>query len=164
MKIVFEKPSDLKKETRKRIKKMNRQFKKKPIIKLFENKEGYDQIIAQIGIPFSALCEHHHVSFEGEVSIAYIPDKYLTGLSKLARIVEYYLNPTVKTIQEKATKQILHCLIKTLKPKGAMVVIKARHGCIWYRGVKKPSWTITSAVYGIFENSVVKQEFLSLIK
>ena len=164
MYTIIEKPENLKKETQKRIRKMKRQFRKEPVIKLFENKEGYDQMIAQIRIPFSALCEHHHISFEGEVSIAYIPDKHLTGLSKLARIVEYYLNPTVKTIQERATKQILDCLIKTLKPRGAMVVIKAKHGCICYRGVKKPSWTITSAVYGNFkENLSTRQEFLSLL-
>jgi len=165
MKVIIEKEEDLEKETEKRIMKMKKQFKREPTIKLFENKEKYDQIIAQIGIPFSALCEHHHVSFEGGVSIAYIPDKYLTGLSKLARIVEYYLNPTIKTIQERATKQILDCLIKTLKPRGAMVVIKARHGCICYRGVKKPSWTVTSAVYGVFrKNLSARQELLSLLK
>ena len=165
MKIIIEKEKDLKKNTQKRKKAMIKEFQKKLRIKLFRNKDGYDQIIAQIGIPFSALCEHHEVSFEGECSIAYLPDKWLTGLSKLARTVEYFLNPTVKTIQEKATHQILNCLVKALNPKGVMVVIKARHSCICYRGVKKPSLTITSAIYGTFkDNPSTKQEFLNLIK
>jgi len=165
MKIVVEKKKDLKKNTQKRKKAMVKEFQKELRIKLFENKEKYDQMIAQVKIPFFALCEHHEISFEGEASVAYIPDKWLTGLSKLARIVEYFLNPTVKTIQERATHQILNCLIKALNPKGVMVVIKARHSCICYRGVKKPSLTITSAIYGTFkDNPSTKQEFLNLIK
>ncbi|MHA1867135.1 MAG: GTP cyclohydrolase I [Candidatus Heimdallarchaeaceae archaeon] len=163
MKTVIEKIEDLEKETRKRKRRLKREFSKEPIVKLFPNKYGYDQIIAQVGIPFSALCEHHEVAFEGEVSIGYIPNKWLTGLSKLGRIVEYYLNPTVKTTQEKATHLILQHLKKTIKPKGAIVIIKARHGCICYRGVKKPSLTVTSAVDGIFKDLSVKQEFLQII-
>jgi len=164
MKIIVEKKKDLKKNTQKRKKAMVKEFQKELRIKLFENKEKYDQMIAQVKIPFFALCEHHEISFEGEASVAYIPDKWLTGLSKLARIVEYFLNPTIKTIQEKATHQILNCLVKTLNPKGVMVVIKARHSCICYRGIKKPSLTITSAVYGNFkDNPMTRQEFLSLI-
>jgi GTP cyclohydrolase I len=165
MKTIVEQDKDLKRETFNRKRRMRREFEQKPVIKLFKNIHGYNQMIAQVGIPFSALCEHHEVAFEGEVSIAYIPDKYLTGLSKLARIAEYYLNPTVKTIQEKATHQILKDIVDTLKPIGAMVVIKARHNCICYRGVKKPSITITSAIYGGFEeNPITREEFLSFIK
>jgi len=144
---------------------MKKEFNKELVIKLFPNDERYDQIIAQVGIPFSALCEHHKVSFEGKCSIAYIPDQWLTGLSKFGRVVEYYLNPTVKTIQERATHQILKALNEALKPKGIMVIIKAKHNCICYRGVKKPSLTITSAVAGAFaENAIARQEFLSLLK
>lgn len=165
MKTIIENDKDLSKSTKKRKEAMVREFQKKLRIKLFENKEGYDQIIAQVGIPFLALCEHHEISFEGEVSVAYIPDKWLTGLSKLARTVEYFLNPTIKTIQERATHQILNCLVKALNPKGVMVIIKARHSCICYRGIKKPSLTITSAVYGIFkDNPATRQEFLNLIR
>ena len=165
MKIIIEKEKDLQKNTQKRKKAMVKEFQKELRIKLFENKEKYDQMIAQVKIPFFALCEHHEISFEGEASVAYIPDKWLTGLSKLARIVEYFLNPTIKTIQEKATHQILNCLVKALNPKGVMVVIKARHSCICYRGVKKPSLTITSAIYGGFKDNIsTRQEFLSLIK
>ena len=88
----------------------------------------------------------------------------MIGLSKLGRIAEYYLNPIVKTTQEKATHQIMNVL-KKIKPLGAIVIIKARHSCICYRGVKKPSLTITSAVYGSFkDNPITRQEFLSLIR
>jgi GTP cyclohydrolase I len=167
LKIVIEKSKDLEKETKKRLRALKKEFDKELVIKLFENKEKYDQIIAQVGIPFVALCEHHWVPFEGEVAIAYIPGKYLIGLSKLARIVEYYLNPTIKTTQEKATHQILNAL-KKIKPKGVMVVIKAKHSCICYRGVKKPSLTITSAVYGVFRNPPKglnpREEFLKLLQ
>lgn len=165
MQIVIEKDKNLQQETLKRKKKMLKEFSKKPKIKLFKNNEGYDQIVAQVGIPFSALCEHHEVSFEGEAIVAYIPNKYYTGLSKFGRVVEYFLNPTVKTIQERATKQILDTLVEALQPKGLMVILKARHNCICYRGVKKPSDTITSAVYGAFKDNVVtRQELLSLVK
>ena len=164
MKIVVEKEKDLKKSTQKRKGKLEKEFGKEPILKVFENIHNYDQIIAQVGIPFSALCEHHEVSFEGEVSIAYIPGKYLIGLSKLGRIVEWFLNPIMKTTQEKATYQILEA-VKQIEPRGVMVVIKAKHSCICYRGVKKPSLTITSAVYGGFKDNIsTRQEFLSLIK
>jgi len=165
MKIIIEKKQDLVKETERRKKLIKKEFQKEPVIRLFENKDGYDQIIAQVGIPFYALCEHHEIGFEGEVSIAYIPDRWLTGLSKFGRITEYFLNSVVKTTQEKATHQILDVLVKTLRPKGVMVIIKAKHSCICYRGVKKPSLTITSAIQGIFkDNPMTRQEFLMLIK
>jgi GTP cyclohydrolase I len=163
MRIEVEKPQDLKKETKKRLKNLKKEFSKELVIRLFPNTCKYNQIIAQTNIPFVALCEHHHVPFEGEVSIAYIPGKYLIGLSKLGRIVEYFLNPTVKTTQEKATHQILEVL-KKIKPKGAMVVIKAKHSCICYRGVKKPSWTKTSAIYKAFEDYATRMEALKLFQ
>lgn len=162
--MKIEKRIQLKKETKKRIERMKREFGKKLILKVFENDEKYDQIIAQVGIPVTALCEHHELAFTGTCSIAYIPDKYLLGLSKLGKIAELYLNPTIKTLQERATQQIINHLKKYLKPKGLMVVIKAQHSCISYRGVKKPSLTITSAVDGLFStDNNARQEFLSLI-
>jgi len=163
-KIVYEKAEDLETATKERVEKMNKEFSKQPTIKLFENTEGYDQIIAQVGIPFTANCEHHGVAFSGVAHIAYIPDKWLTGLSKIARVVEYYLNPTIESIQERATHQIMKHFSEALKPEGLMVILKARHNCVCYRGVKKPSVTITSAVQGSFKKSgKAKQEFLSLI-
>lgn len=162
--MIIEKPDQLQKNTEKRVKKMKQFFSQKPKLKVFLNTEKYDQMIAQVGIPFAALCEHHRVSFHGYASVAYIADKYLIGLSKLARVVEFRLNPTIETLQEKATEQITNDLLTSLKPKGLMVVIKAQHDCIAYRGVKKPSITITSSVRGVFASDLgARQEFLSLI-
>ncbi len=165
MKTIIEKQDNLSKETSRRREKMKKEFSKEPVIKLFKNVDNYDQIRDQGSIQFSDLCEHNWVSFEGEAHVAYIPDEWLTGLSKLPRIVEYYLNPTVKTIQEKATHQILNAMVSTLKPKGVMVVIRAKHSCVCYRGVKKPSMTITSAVKGIFaeKDGGAREEFLTLL-
>jgi GTP cyclohydrolase I len=163
--MKIEKPKELKKQTKRRKQRMKKEFSKKFNVTVFENSHNYDQIIAQVGIPVTALCEHHEVAIHGTVSIAYIPDKYLVGLSKLARIAEKWMNPTVKTLQEKATHQILKELVKEVKPKGAMVIVKAVHDCIAHRGVKKPSLTITSAIYGIFEDfsNGARQEFLELV-
>ncbi len=162
--MKIEKQNKLNKETKKRVNKMKKEFSKKLLLKVFENTENYNQIIAQVQIPFSALCEHHHIAFTGEAHLGYIPGKYLIGLSKLGRIVEKYLNPTVKTIQEKATQQIMNELIK-IKPQGAIVIVKAQHYCICFRGVKKPSWTITSSVYGLFsKQSSLEEKFINLLK
>lgn len=164
-KIVIEKSENLEKENKAREERMKEEFSKPITIKLFENTEGYDEIIVQKDIPFMALCEHHGVAFEGTATVAYIPGKYITGLSKLTRIVEHYLNPTVKTVQERATMQILDIMEAVLKPKGVMVILKAKHGCLCYRGAKKPSITITSANSGVFrESDKTRQELLSLIK
>jgi GTP cyclohydrolase I len=152
-------------ETKDRIKRMKEEFSKDPECKVFDNKYNYDGMLIQKGIPYSANCEHHRVAFNGEVSVGYIPTTKLIGLSKIGRIVEWYLNPTVYTLQEKATEQIIKRLDKELEPKGVMVVVTGIHTCIAYRGVKKPSTTITSAVRGNFaDNEKTRQEFLSLIK
>lgn len=162
--MKIEKEKQLNKETKKRVSRMEKEFSKKLTLKAFENTESYDQIIAQIQIPFSALCEHHHVAFTGEAHIGYIPGKHLIGLSKLGRIVEKYLNPTIKTIQEKATQQIINEMMK-IKPKGIIVIIKAQHYCICFRGVKKPSWTITSGVTGLFKSEAsLEEKFINLLK
>lgn len=162
--MIIEQPEELKLATERRIAKMKKEFSKAPILKAFANREGYKGIVAQVCIPFLALCEHHHCSFEGLAAIAYIPGTHLLGLSKLARVVEYYLNPTVKTLQERATTKILVHLKKSLNPAGLMVVLKAKHSCVAYRGVRKPSLTITSEVSGIFATDVgARSEFLSLI-
>lgn len=165
MKQKKELDKDLKKETARRIKKMQQEFRKPWKFTVFQNKHNYDQIIAQVNIPITALCEHHHVAFHGIANIAYIPGDWVVGLSKLARVAERYLNPTVYTVQEKATHLIMRDLKKALNPKGVMVVIKATHDCIAYRGVKKPSITITSAVDGVFaeDTNGARQEFLSLV-
>ena len=161
--MIVEKLCDLKKETRRRVRKMKKEFEKEPAIKVFDNAvAGYNQMIIQKGIPFMSMCEHHHVAFMGDVTIGYIPDKKVIGLSKLARIAEYFFNPTKPTLQERGTQQIADYLWDNLKPLGVMVVARATHGCIAYRGVKKPSETITSAIRGAFERKETRQEFLSL--
>ncbi|MEI7709426.1 MAG: GTP cyclohydrolase I [bacterium] len=162
---IYELKNQKKKETEKRIKKMKLEFARAPVLKLFENVEKYDQTVAQLGIPVTAMCEHHEVQFHGEVFIGYIPGKWLLGLSKLARVSEYFLNPTIKTIQEKATKQILAYLDKRIDTAGVIVVIKANHGCISLRGVKKPSLTVTIAASGCFADPEknFKSDFMNLV-
>lgn len=163
--MKVEKNCDLSEETKKRVQRMKDEFSCEPDLKVFENTEQYDQMIAQVNIPFASKCEHHEVNFVGEAHIVYIPGDYLVGLSKLGRVVEYYLNPSRATIQEKATQQIMRFLEKELKPRALMVVVEASHFCIGYRGVKKPSLTITSAVSGLFKSDYsLKQEFLQLLK
>jgi len=165
MEVKHEKLNELHKETAERIERMNEEFAKEPKIKTFDNDENYDQMIIQKDIPFMALCEHHEVAFMGTISLAYIPKDKLIGLSKLARISEYYANPTVKTLQERITQQIADKLDEILKPKGVAVLVKANHGCMCYRGVKKPSETITSALKGVFlEETRTRQEFMELIR
>lgn len=164
IKIRREKEKELKKFTSKRRSRMEQEFKKDPEVTVFDNVHRYDQIVGQVGIPFAAVCEHHEVGFEGQVNIAYIPAETVVGLSKLARIAEKFLNPTVKTTQEKATHLITHAIEELLRPRGVMVVVKAKHGCISHRGVKKPSTTITSSVRGAFAyDPGARGEFLQLV-
>jgi len=166
MKVKKELDRDLKVNTAKRIAKLKKEFSKPPTLKVFENTEKYDQMVILANIEFAALCEHHQVEFHGIVHIGYLPKDYLIGVSKLARVTEQCLNPTVCTIQEKATKQILNILKKALDPAGIMVVVKGKHGCVGYRGVKKLSAImITSAIDGAFKSELsgARAEFLSLI-
>ena len=166
MKIKYEITSDLKKETKKRVAKLAKEFPKEPPdIKVFQNKNGYNGIVAQVGIPVAAVCEHHEVGIHGEVDIAYIPGEWVVGLSKLARVAIHYMNVTRKITQEDATVDIVKFLEKTLKPKGLMVIVRAKHDCITYRGIKAPSLTITSEVRGVFEDPEkgARQEFLQLV-
>lgn len=162
--IKKETQAQLCEETAKRVAKMQKEFSIPPKLKVFENTEKYSQLIAQVGVPVSALCEHHEVAFSGDVSIGYVPNDSLVGLSKLARVSEHFLNPTVKTVQEKATQQIINYLEKSLKPLGIMVIVRARHNCVTYRGVKKAGVTVTSAVSGLFKEDLgLRQEFLQIV-
>ena len=166
MKVTKELQGDLKRETKKRIAKLKAEFKNEPKLKVFENTEEYDQMVALTNIEFSAKCEHHELEFHGICHIGYLPDKWLIGISKLARITESCLNPTICTLQERATKQILNKLKKSLDPLGIMVIVKGKHGCVGYRGVKKlSSIMITSAIDGVFKSNTsgARQEFLSLV-
>ena len=110
--------------------------------------EGGDVVIER-GITFSSMCEHHLMPFFGKVTIAYIPDKRVVGLSKLARCVDVYAARL--QLQERLTAQIAHAVMDYLSPKGVMVICSAEHTCMAWRGVKKPgSTTVTADTLGDF--------------
>lgn len=125
--------------------------------------QKHDEIILVRDIPMNSVCEHHLVPFVGKAHVAYIPDKRITGLSKIARVVDCAARRL--QVQERLTTMIADCLMDTLKPKGVMVIIEAEHGCMTIRGVKKPgAVTTTSVVRGIFRKDPrSRQEALSLI-
>lgn len=126
--------------------------------------EGYDEMIVQTNIPFHSLCEHHIAPFFGEGHIAYIPNKRIVGLSKLARTLETFARKLQN--QERITNQVAEFLQNELKPQGIAVVLKAKHMCMEMRGVKKHgTYTTTSKMIGVFkDDSKARNEFLNLIK
>lgn len=125
----------------------------------------YDEIVMVRDIPLYSLCEHHMIPFLGRAHVAYIPDDRgcITGLSKIARLVEAYARRL--QVQERLTVQIADSLERALRPKGVMVVLEAEHLCMSMRGVKKPgSMTITSAVRGLFRsNPATREEGMRLL-
>lgn len=129
----------------------------------FDN-EGADEMIIQTNIPFYSLCEHHTAPFFGFANVAYIPNKKIIGLSKLARCVDLYANRFQN--QERITTQIAERIQKELDPLGVAVTLKAQHLCMCMRGVKKhDTWTMTSKMLGYFkEKQETRNEFLNLIK
>jgi GTP cyclohydrolase I len=125
--------------------------------------EDYKQMVIVKDIDFYSLCEHHLLPFFGKVHVAYIPRKYITGLSKIARIVEIFSRRL--QIQERLTLQIKDCIQKTLNPLGVIVVIEAQHLCMQMRGVEKQnSMTTTSDFTGFFQEAKTREEFMNLIK
>ncbi|MBN1344727.1 MAG: GTP cyclohydrolase I FolE [Phycisphaerae bacterium] len=126
--------------------------------------EDYDEMIALRDIPFYSMCEHHLLPFLGRAHIAYVPDRKIIGISKLARIVECYARRP--QVQERLTSQIADLLMTGLRAKGVAVVIEATHTCMTIRGVKKPgSEMVTSAVRGLFKkNAATRNEVLSFLK
>jgi GTP cyclohydrolase I len=136
----------------------------KPKIAVFENgKDGlmYDQMIFDTG-RFHSQCEHHMVPFMGEYYFAYIPDKKIIGLSKIARLVDYY--SAKLQIQERLVKEVVDEVEKLLEPRGIALVMKAEHLCKSIRGVKKAGKMITTELRGAFkENLATRDEFLKLI-
>lgn len=125
--------------------------------------ENYRQMVIVKDIDFYSLCEHHLLPFFGKVHIAYIPNKKITGLSKIARVVEVYARRL--QVQERLTTQIKECIQKTLNPLGVMVIIEAQHLCMQMRGVQKQhSITTTSDFTGVFEQAKTREEFMNLIK
>ena len=125
--------------------------------------EHYQEIVMVREIPFYSMCEHHFVPFHGEAHVAYLPRGRVTGLSKLARIVEAYARRP--QMQERLTAQVADALDTRLNPLGALVVVEAEHLCMSMRGVKKPgAKTVTSAVRGIMEtNAATRAEAMSLL-
>jgi GTP cyclohydrolase I len=134
-----------------------------PKVTTFPNEEGYSHMVMETRIPFYSMCAHHLVPFYGHAHIAYIPRDQILGLSKFARILEFYAKRP--QLQERLTEQVVTYLEENLHPLGAMVVIEARHLCVEMRGVKKPgAVTVTSALRGIFHQKPVREEFLDLLR
>ena len=129
---------------------------------MFEE-EGYKQMVIVKDIDFFSLCEHHMLPFFGKAHVAYIPNKYITGLSKIPRVVDIFARRL--QIQERMTLQIKECIQNTLNPLGVMVVIEAQHMCMQMRGVEKQnSLTTTSDFTGFFQQAKTREEFINLIK
>lgn len=126
-------------------------------------REEYKQMVIVKDIDIYSMCEHHMLPFFGKAHVAYIPNGYITGLSKIARVVEAYSRRL--QVQERLTTQIRNCIQDTLQPVGVAVVIEAQHMCMQIRGVQKQnSVTTTSAFTGIFlEELNTREEFIHLI-
>jgi len=133
------------------------------VIDAFFGDEHYQEIVMVKEIPFYSMCEHHFVPFHGQAHVAYMPRGRVTGLSKLARLVDGYARRP--QMQERLTAQVANCLDDRLNPLGVLVVIEAEHLCMSMRGVKKPgSKTVTSAVRGVMEtNPATRAEAMSLL-
>ena len=125
-------------------------------------KEDYSQMVIVKDIEVYSLCEHHLLPFFGKAHVAYIPNGYITGLSKIPRVVDAYARRL--QVQERLTNQIRDCIQETLKPLGVAVVIEASHLCIQMRGIQKQnSVTTTSAFTGAFLKIPTREEFINLI-
>ena len=135
----------------------------KEILNSAKFKEDYQQMVLVKDIELYSMCEHHMIPFYGKAHVAYIPNGYITGLSKVARVVEAYARRL--QVQERLTVQIRDCIQETLKPLGVAVVIEASHMCMQMRGVQKQnSVTTTSAFTGAFlSNNKTREEFIHLI-
>ena len=127
---------------------------------LFEEK--YNQMVIVKDIDFFSMCEHHILPFYGKAHVAYIPNGKITGLSKIARVVDIFSHRL--QVQERLTEQIMQCINDTLKPQGVMVVIEAKHMCMQMRGIEKQnSITTTSAFSGAFNQAKTREEFMNLV-
>jgi len=128
--------------------------------------ESHDEMVMVRDIPFSSMCEHHLIPFIGSAHVAYLPNELgqITGLSKLARLVETYARRP--QVQERLASQIADTIMDVLSARGALVVIEAEHLCMSMRGVRKPgAVTVTSAVRGVFRtNASTRAEAMSLIR
>lgn len=140
-------------------------YKENPseIINSAKFREEYQQMVLVKDIELYSLCEHHMLPFYGKAHVAYIPNGYITGLSKIARVVDAFSRRL--QVQERLTVEIRNCIQKTLNPLGVAVVIEASHMCMQMRGVEKQnSCTITSAFTGAFlKDNRTREEFIHLI-
>ncbi len=136
---------------------------KEILARTFEEVEGYDEMVVLRNVRFESHCEHHLAPIIGKAHVAYLPDRRVVGISKLARLVDAYGKRL--QIQEKMTAQIAKTLNDVLQPKGVGVVIEASHGCMTTRGIHKSGLTmVTSQMIGAFrEQSSTRREFLSAI-
>jgi GTP cyclohydrolase I len=137
--------------------------KPEDIIRSAMFEEDYKEMVIVKDIDLFSLCEHHMIPFIGKAHVAYIPDKFITGLSKIARVVEVFARRL--QVQERLTVQIRDCIQETLNPIGVAVVIEAKHMCMVMRGIQKQnSVTTTSAFTGDFLNNIsTREEFIHLI-
>jgi len=126
-------------------------------------KEDYSQMVVVKDIDFYSLCEHHMMPFFGKAHVAYIPNGYITGISKIARVVDIYSHRL--QVQERLTNQIRQCIQDVMQPKGVMVLLEAQHLCMQMRGVQKQgAITTTFDFSGDFEDPENRKEFFRLIK
>jgi len=134
----------------------------KKILKSAMFKEDYSEMVIVKDIELYSLCEHHLLPFFGKAHVAYIPNGYIVGLSKIPRVIDVFARRL--QVQERLTHEVLNCIEETLKPLGVAVVIEARHMCMMMRGVQKQnSVTTTSAFTGAFQNVETRTEFLTLL-
>lgn len=131
-----------------------------PRLSTFPNSEGYEGIVSVTGIPFYSLCAHHFLPFFGTAHVGYVPGTRLLGLSKLARVVDFYARRP--QLQERMTQQIAALLDERATPAGVIVVVEARHLCMEMRGVSRPGVsTTTTAVRGTFADETLRSRFLA---
>jgi GTP cyclohydrolase IA len=130
----------------------------------FEETDGYDEMVILRDIRLESYCEHHVVPIIGKAHVAYLPDRRVVGISKLARVVEVFAKRL--QIQEKLTAQIANTIDEVLQPKGVAVIIEAAHQCMTTRGIHKPGVTmVTSRMLGVFRSDLAtRKEFMSLVQ
>ena len=128
----------------------------------FEEVEGYDEMVVLRGIDFQSHCEHHMVPIIGKAYVAYLPDRRVVGISKLARVVDAFARRL--QIQERLTAQIANTILDVLQPLGVAVILVSEHQCMTTRGVNKPEATMaTSRMVGMFkDDSALRREFQAL--
>jgi GTP cyclohydrolase I len=132
------------------------------ILRSAKFREDYKQMVIVKDIEIYSMCEHHMLPFFGKAHVAYIPNNYIVGLSKIPRVVDAYARRL--QVQERLTTEIRDCIQETLEPLGVAVVIEAKHLCMQMRGIQKQnSITTTSAFTGEFENERTRIEFINLI-